>query len=310
MTPYRSETQQLKGQNSWTFTELTLDESGAVYAAERSAMRDIKPKGLLVRYPNPFTSADEPPEVLYETSDAFTGMYRAPDGALHLRSKKKHYYQVGGKWKSKEVAPRAVVTAIHAYGPRLLVTTGWPDNCFEWIADEYHKLDSEPAECMQIAGDATTGLYATNNQGISFFDGTRWSKLADSPMSARVLVQSADDVISTGFTMGGTTAVYRGNAKAGFQPVVAKANCPTEGRLVGVTGALGQIFFTQTHDIGHGLYRLEGDSVVPIMSATGYCDAAAGSRDLLWHSNGVELLCFDGTTWKSVPRVHHDKTKW
>lgn len=134
--------------------------------------------------------------------------------------------------------------------------------------------------------------------------------LPDTPQHARLLVLSADDVVSTGFIPGGPTAVFRGNAKAGFRPLIARASLPTKGDLVNVTSALGQMFFTQTHDYGRGLYRLDGETVVPVMHATGYADAAVGNADLLWHSNGVELLCFDGATWKSVPRVFHDKTKW
>jgi hypothetical protein len=36
---------------------------------------------------------------------------------------------------------------------------------------------------------------------------------------------------------------------------------------------------------------------------------AAGNGDVLWVENGIELLCFNGTTWQQVPRVWHDKSK-
>jgi hypothetical protein len=236
-------------------------------------------------------------------------MCRTPSGEIHLWSKKKHHFKVGARWKSKAVSGRAVVTAIHAVGSRVLVVTGWPNGCFEWIDGEHEKLDTEPADCGQLAGDEETGVHAATGNGIATFDGTRWSLLPETPQNARLLVRSKDEVLSTGYIPGGPTAVFRGNARTGWKPVVARASLPTKGNLVGVTSALGHVFFTQTHDVGRGLYRLDGKTVVPVMHATGYCDAAAGTADALWHANGIELLCFDGTTWKSVPRVFHETTK-
>lgn len=52
MSPYQSSTKQIQSPYAWTFVDLNVDETGACWTAERNALRDIKPKGLVVRYPN------------------------------------------------------------------------------------------------------------------------------------------------------------------------------------------------------------------------------------------------------------------
>ena len=314
---FSSTTRQPQSPHAWTFSGLELDGAGSVIAAERNGLRGIKAKGLVVRYANPFTSPGVKPEILCESSDSFVGLHRTPEGALHVRGKNKHHFEVKGKWKSKVVG-EGVLTAIHAYGPQLLLTTGWPEQCFRSCDDgSYALLETLPGKCLQIAGDETTGLYAATDDGISYFDGQRWAELPNTPRNGRVLVLSATEILATGAlptsapedaTLG---ALYRGNAKDGFSLVVPDGgHQASSGTLVRVTKALGEIFLTQTHGYGRGAYRVEGSAFTPVMQASGTCDATAGDENVLWHANGVELLCFNGKEWRSVERAHHDTTKW
>jgi hypothetical protein len=44
--------------------------------------------------------------------------------------------------------------------------------------------------------------------------------------------------------------------------------------------------------------------------ATGYlAKSIDGNSTVLWCANGIELLCFDGKTWKQVRRIHDETTK-
>jgi hypothetical protein len=219
MSVYVSTTKQIASPHAWTFAGLAVDESGACYAAERNALRDIKAKGLLVRYPNPFKVGGEP-EVLFESPDPFQSFWRTPTGELHVLGKKKHHFQVKGTFKNKEITKGAQwLVGIHGAGDRLIVTTGGPDACVEIANGEYVPLDvGLSTQCEDIAGTASDDLYVSSGEGITYFDGKKWTLLKGSPKNGHVVCVSRDEVFATGIDPeeGRVFAVYKGNAQSGF----------------------------------------------------------------------------------------------
>jgi hypothetical protein len=306
---YESKTKQIESTHAWTYAGLQVDASGACYAAERNGLRDIKPKGLLVRYPNPFAGGGEP-EVLYQTSDSFQHYWRSPAGEHHILGKK-HHFEVKGKFKTKEVTQRAQrLTRIKGFGNRLLITYGWPAAYNEIVGGEYKPLDIGLTElCEDLDGSGPEDIYVSSSVGIVHFDGGTWRQLANAPKHANLACVSRDEVYTTGVEpeQGLIFALYRGNARTGFKGLVPCT--PADGGYKAIVPALGSIYLMKSHGESRGLYRFTGTTIEQVMHATAYTGRAAGNADVLWVENGIELLCFNGKTWKQVPRVMHDKSK-
>jgi hypothetical protein len=118
---------------------------------------------------------------------------------------------------------------------------------------------------------------------------------------------SRDEVYCTGIDpeQGLVFDVYRGNARDGFVGVVP---AKSQHSFAHILHALGDIYLVKTGEES-GLYRVDGSAIEYVVKANGYTGRAAGTRDVLWFENGIELLCFDGKTWKHVPRVWQETTK-
>ncbi len=312
MAIYQSNTPQVQHRNAWTFAGLAVDQAGDCFVAERNGLRDIKAKGLIVRYPNPFGKGGEP-EVLYEsTTDSPQSLVRTASGALHMFGKKHHFLD-GGKWKSKAVQAKGEVMRGYAAGETVYLMQGWPD---AFIASpkpgEYNVVDTGlKGHPSAISGTGPADIWAAADDGLAHFDGTTWTVIENAPKPGTLLCRSHDEVLLTGNDreQGLVAALYRGNATQGFSPWIFANKCANGGRFDVIFEALGKVFLTQTHDSERGLYCPAGDGVEKIMNTTGFCTVAGGNAEVLWHSNGIELLCFNGKQWKQVPRIWHDKTK-
>ncbi len=309
---YVSNTKQIPSPHAWTFAGLQVDESGACYAAERNGLRDIKPKGLLVRYPNPFAGGGKP-EVIYEAADPFQHMWRAPSGGFHLLGKK-HHFSVNGTFKSKEITKGAQkLLRVWGAGERVILALGYPAAYLEIVNGEYVPLAvglSTACACEDLTGSAADDIYVADEEGITHFDGKEWRAVKGAPKGAQLACVSRDEVFATGIDpeQGRVFAIYRGNARDGFKGLVRAEHLKNDGSFGRIFHALGAVHLIQTHGADRGLYRLSEGEVSKLMGITGFAGRVAGS-DVLWVENGIELLCFDGTTWKQVPRVWQEKSK-
>ena len=310
MSSYISDTEQIHNSSAWTFAGLAVDESGSCYAAERKGLRNIKPKGLIVRYPNPFAGGGQP-ELLYKSSDPFQHLWRAPGGRLHVLGNKKYHFEVEVKGKSKfktkaMTKPAQRMVRIRGFGDRLILAFGWPDAYVELVEGEPRPLEiGLGGHCEDIAGTGPDDIYVSSTEGIVHFDGERWQSVPDAPEAACLLCMSRDEVYATGRDpeQGKVFAVYRGNAREGFRGILRTDALDDVDDLNRIFAALGAIYLVQTHGQQRGLYRLRDGGVEKVMSATSLTGRVAGNDDLLWIENGIELLCFDGSQWLQVPRV-------
>lgn len=252
------------------------------------------------------------PEVLHETSDSFQGFFRSPTGDTYLYGKKLHF-MVKGKWKSKEITARAQrIVRVGAFGGRVFVALGWSEAFGEWVDGELGKIDlGLTGLCEDIVGTGPDDVYVSTGDGLAYFDGTHWKILGGAPERARLACVSRDEVYTTGIDSeeGRIFALYRGNARAGFSGLVHMETVAVDGGFDKIVPALGGIYLVASGGADRGLYQLRGAEIVRIMTATGYTGRAAGNASVLWVDNGIELLCFDGAHWKTVPRVYHDTTK-
>lgn len=316
MSPYQSSTKQIQSPYAWTFVDLNVDETGACWTAERNALRDIKPKGLVVRYPNPF-GADAKlaePEILYETSDAFDAYWRSPKGEHHVLGKKHHFQDAKGKWKTKELGRRPQrLVKVDGFGDRVLIGLGWPASYLALAGGEYQPLDiGDDAMAESIVGTGPEDILIATAHGLNHFDGAKWTRVANAPVRAKALSVSKDLVYVTGVDpeRGKVFHLYRGNARDGFTGLLPREPS-TRPDLENMTFALGSLYLTQSGDVERGLYRYDeaSQAIEKCVEASGYTGRLAGNDQVLWFENGIELLCTDGKTWRSVPRVHHDKSK-
>ncbi len=301
---YTSQTEQIQSPHAHTFVGLSVDQDGNCFAAERKGMRKTKLKGVVAYYPNPFRNPG-PAELLYSTkSEAFTNILRDESGSLFVVGKTRIHTNAGEKWESKKTgnnltqiwgidgdmylrfySTNPTTTLLKKEGDTFLPTT---------IPFEKNIVD--------IAGLRRDSIYVSGRDGIAHFDGTKWTSIENAPTEGHLLCLNDNEVLTTGF-WNNEAYLWQGNAEKGFAPLVKDCELDLGERFKTVCSALGGVYLLVTHGFQRGLWKLENDQVVRIMAATGYSDALAGNEEVLWVSNGIELLCTNGSDWIQVPRI-------
>lgn len=293
---YRSDTPQAFNANHYTFTSLHVDRAGTCYATEMRGGRDIKPKGLVVRYPNPFAS-DAPAEQLHATSEALSAIWQTPAGVVHAFGKQ-HYTNASGTWKkTKGFDSKYAVNYAWGSGDVLYAGCAYPGTLYRMTSAGTEQVDIGHAgeDMYGLDGTALDDVYVSTREHLVHFDGTAWHDLAGAPAGGDLAFDGGTLLVT-----GGGTAVYR---RDGSTFVAVCEGAPEDRAIV---AAVGGVYLTD----GRSVSRVEGSALVEVMEATGYISKSiAGNPGVLWCANGIELLCFDGTTWKQVRRIHDETTK-
>lgn len=295
---FRSTTDQMNGLG-WkdaghTFSSLLVDPDGACVAAERGGGRELDCKGMLVRYANPF-KAESAPEILYETKKGpLIGATRGADGSLWAITSKDVHTNVSGKWKASKptIDGYYLLSDIDRAGDTIWLRDS---NRFHRLVDgKWQPVPTDPdwGSAYDMAGLAADDVYLTFYAGLAHFDGQSTTLLDDAPKLNRLQVAGDEIIAGAGI----------GNRKRGFRPPVEGASF--DGAKV--FPALGGLAAVSSKDVS--FYR-DGKGG-PIMEATGWiANACAGNAEVLWIANRLELLCTDGSSWRTVPRALHDHTR-
>lgn len=137
--------------------------------------------GRIVRHGNPKTK-DTRVEVVYEARERLDGLWVSPTGALHAVGKRYHT-NAGGIWR-KELVPVADDLDI-------LLAVWAPDDDTVWVGSEEGEvlcrrdgvwkaipvgLPKADNFIYAIRGTTSGEVYVTSDEGVAYFDGTKWQK--------------------------------------------------------------------------------------------------------------------------------------
>jgi hypothetical protein len=317
---YISTTQQIENPNAWgAFNHLVAGRDGSCLSAEARGLRAIKSKGLIVRYGNPFANAAT--EVLFESNEVLVGVAVDDNGAVHAIGKR-HHTNASGAWKS---SPSSLLPGglrvIRAIGDELWIVHDAGVVRLSGKVVTPVDLGAIGGRVLDVAGTSPRDVYISidpdggrpwSGPGMLHFDGTTATPIAKAPHRAH-LVMDGGEVIATGITDGlnGSDAaadgvIHRGTA-AGLTAIVQRADVPecTPGNSLAVAVALGGVFVAGSGQPPRQLIgRVVGAKVQPLMQTTiGWAKRITGCPDVAWMQNGIELLAFDGSEWRQVPRA-------
>lgn len=299
---FRSSTPQLRGPNAYTFTHLVLDAEGNCYSSEQRGLRDLKSKGLVVRYPNPFAGGGEP-EVLYQASEALYSIWRTDSGVLHAFGKA-HYTNASGTWKKTKGENKNQINYAWGVGEQVWAATAYLGRLFSVAPGGLAPIEYgvSGSSLHGLRGTAAGDVYVSTDDGLVHFDGRAWGSPSTSAPHGGAIEFLDGTMYLTGRTDDDApnAAVYRRDGDR-YTPV-----CYGDAAERALVAARGALYVEE----GWSLARLDGTTLVPVLEATGYVNKAlAGNADVLWVANGIELLCFDGREWRSVPRALHETSK-
>lgn len=305
---YTSSTKQIENPHAWRcFSALVVAANGDCFTVETRGLRATKAKGLVVRYPNPFAKNAGPAELLYSSSDALNALWCHPSGALHVVGKRYHT-NASGTWKASKLADELR----HVWGTGDTLWAASPEKLWRHTGTWSEVTCPRDGNYVAIAGTSPTDVYVADEDGALLrFDGKSWKRVAGAPRDAR-LVSTADGVLATGIARAKASdsndadcILHRITAGAVEVLLRRKGTGIEPGATQPVCEALGSIFVGGIGTAPHQqVGRVAKGTVEPIANVTiGYADLIGGTKDVLWIHNGIELLAWNGKSWKQVRRI-------